>query len=95
MTVAAMALPMPKFRMVRSSAVADCIGLSLPSTSTPNRCGEHLDVVGEIGEQDVLAELVERPAGVAGQPIFDDVGFGFHWAMVEPPDALDRCLMSF
>ena len=37
MTVAAMALPMPKLRIVRSSAVADCIGLSHPATSTPNR----------------------------------------------------------
>ena len=37
MTVAAMALPMPKLMIVRSSAVAVCIGLSRPSTSTPNR----------------------------------------------------------
>ena len=36
-TVAAIALPMPKFRIVRSSAVADCIGCERPITSTPNR----------------------------------------------------------
>ena len=42
MTVAAMALPMPKFRIVRSSAVADCIGRSRPRTSTPNRSANDL-----------------------------------------------------
>jgi hypothetical protein len=37
MTVAAIALPMPKFRMVMSSAVAEVIGRSRPVISTPNR----------------------------------------------------------
>ena len=36
-TVAAIALPMPKLTIVRFSAVADCMGWDLPVTSTPNR----------------------------------------------------------
>ena len=35
-TVAAMALPMPKLMMVMSSAVADSMGWSRPTTGTPN-----------------------------------------------------------
>ena len=35
--VAAMALPMPNDRIVMSSAVADSMGLSRPTTGTPNR----------------------------------------------------------
>ena len=37
MVVAAIALPMPKERIVMSSAVADSIGLSRPTTGTPKR----------------------------------------------------------
>ncbi len=37
MTVAAMALPMPKLRMVTSPAVADCMGRSRPRTGTLKR----------------------------------------------------------
>ena len=36
-TVAAMALPMPKLRIVRFSAVADWIGKPAPAASTPKR----------------------------------------------------------
>ena len=78
MTVAAMALPMPKLRIVRFSAVADCIGWSRPSTSTPNRSANMLDVVDEVAQQDVLAELVERAPGVPRQPVLDDLGLGLH-----------------
>jgi len=34
--VAAIAEPIPKFRIVRFSAVAVCIGLSIPTIGTPN-----------------------------------------------------------
>ena len=37
MVVAAIALPMPKERMVMFSAVAESIGLSRPTTGTPKR----------------------------------------------------------
>jgi len=40
--------------------------------------GEHLHVVGEIDEQDVLAEVLERRARVAREPVSDDVSLGFH-----------------
>ena len=36
MTVAAIALPIPKFRMVMFSAVAEVMGRSRPRISTPN-----------------------------------------------------------
>ena len=43
--------------------------------------GEQLDVVGEVAQQDVLAELVQRPPGVARQPVLDDLGLGLHDAV--------------
>jgi hypothetical protein len=36
------------------------------------------EIVAEIGEQDVLAELVQRHTGVTRQPVFDDLGLVFH-----------------
>jgi hypothetical protein len=40
--------------------------------------GEQRDVAVEVGEQDVPAELLERDAGVAGQPVGDDLLLGVH-----------------
>jgi hypothetical protein len=39
---------------------------------------ERMQVTAEIGEQDVLAELFQRRAGVTRQPILDDFFLGFH-----------------
>src|SRR3546814_2420734 len=39
---------------------------------------EQLHVVTEIGQEDVLAELFERRAGVAWQPVGDDFLLAFH-----------------
>ena len=40
--------------------------------------GEHVDVIAEIDEEDVFAELVDGRAGVARQPVGDDFRFGSH-----------------
>ncbi len=81
MTVAAIALPMPKFRMVMFSAVADCHRPVAAHDLDAEPLGEHLDVVGEVGEQDVMTELLERSTGVPRQPVLDDVGFCLHEAL--------------
>jgi hypothetical protein len=79
MTVAALALPMPKLIMVMPSAVATLgIGRSGPGSSPPDGTREDVEVVAEVGQQDVLAESVQRHAGVARQPVLDDFLFFFH-----------------
>ena len=40
--------------------------------------GEEADVIGEIDEEDVLAEFCQRCAGVARQPVRNDVVLGLH-----------------
>ena len=40
--------------------------------------GEQLDVVDEVAQQHVPAERAERPPGVAGQPVLDDLVLGSH-----------------
>lgn len=37
-----------------------------------------MNVVAEIGEQDVLPEMLERLPGVTGQPVTDYIFFCFH-----------------
>src|SRR4030095_16461331 len=44
--------------------------------------GGHLVRVGEVGEEDVLAELLGRAAGVAREPVADDLVLGLHAATV-------------
>ena len=78
MIVAALALPMPKLMIVMPSAVALGIGTILAAHRHAVPLGEQADVVVEIDQQDVLAELLERRAGVARQPVGNDLGFGFH-----------------
>src|SRR5690606_26223145 len=43
------------------------------------------------GEQDVLAEAVQRNAGVARQPVLDDLGLFLHGARVNPRAASFDC----
>ena len=61
--------------------------------------GEHLDVVIEIDEQDVFAEVLERRARVAREPIGDDVSFRFHSLPMcfhtEPPRRQVKILDGF
>src|ERR1041385_180631 len=40
--------------------------------------GKQLHVVVEIREQDVVAEFAQRHAGVAREPVFDDLATSFH-----------------
>src|SRR3546814_2999351 len=47
---------------------------------------EQLHVVTEIGQEDVLAELFERRAGVAWQPVGDDFLLAFHDGVI--PDGV-------
>ena len=49
--------------------------------------GEDVDVVAEIGQQDVLAELVERGPGIARQPVADDVVLFLHACTFETVSA--------
>ena len=56
MIVAAIAEPMPKLTIVIPSAVADLHRAAPAEHADAELVGERLDVVGEVGQQDVLAE---------------------------------------
>ena len=49
--------------------------------------GEQVHVVVEVAQEDVLAESVQRPAGVARQPVLHDLGFRLHG---RPLDRVNR-----
>ena len=68
---------MPKLRIVRFSAVADCIGCVAAGDFDAESFRKHLDVLDEIAQQDELAEFLEREPRIPGQPISNDFGFGF------------------
>ena len=77
--MAAFGEPMPKLMIVRPCGIRG--GLHRPVVAVDlavKLLGEADDVVAEIREQHVGAELGERHPGVAGQPIGGDFGFGNH-----------------
>jgi hypothetical protein len=57
--------------------------------------GECLDIVAEVAEKDVLAKLFQFLAGISGQPIFYDLGFGFHMDMPNEAQTQRKALSSY
>src|SRR5690606_27457180 len=80
--VAALGLPMPKLIMVMPSAVALGIGRSAQIVGADRPMPS---ATAEVGEQDMLAESVQGDAGVARQPVLDDLFLFLHPAIVGQP----------
>jgi len=71
--------------------------LSRPEHLDAKPLGEQGGILREVAQQDVLAEPGERPAGVAGEPVVDDLGLGFQdvlrfEAVVEAMPCSGQCL---
>ncbi len=77
--VAAFGLPMPKLIMVMPSCVAAGHRAVQADHGCAGQCWRSCaDVAAEVGQQDVFAELVQGHAGVARQPVVDDLFLVFH-----------------